>query len=218
VYEPLVKLGPVSRFDRWVDSSVQERVRGNPVVDRVFYAASAVGDHGVIWLILAVVRGLRSEDAWRATVRAAAAVAIESALVNGPVKWVFRRQRPAPRGTRPHPLRTPRTSSFPSGHATSAFCAAALLSDGDPVMRPFYYALAGVVAWSRVHVRAHYASDVLGGIVIGVLLGKAFKRLVPLPPPATPRHNPARAPAAAPAPASHNPRGIDADGRGLTSP
>jgi undecaprenyl-diphosphatase len=183
VYEPLVKLGPVSRFDRWVDASVQERIRGNVVADRVFYAASAVGDHGVIWLILAVVRGLRSPNAWRATVRASVAVAVESALVNGPVKWVFRRQRPAPRGTRPHPLRTPRTSSFPSGHATSAFCAAALLSDGDPVLRPFYYTLAAVVAWSRVHVRAHYASDVLGGVAIGVLLGEVFKRLIPLAPP-----------------------------------
>ncbi|MDQ1356222.1 MAG: hypothetical protein QOE07_1838 [Acidimicrobiaceae bacterium] len=186
VYEPLVKLGPVSRFDRWVDGSVQERVRGNLVADRVFYAASAVGDHGVIWLILAVVRGLRSEDAWRATLRAALAVGIESALVNGPIKWVFRRKRPAPRGTRPHPLRTPKTSSFPSGHATSAFCAAALLSDGDPALRPFYYALATVVAWSRVHVRAHYASDVFGGVAIGVLLGAAFKRLLPLAPPASP--------------------------------
>jgi membrane-associated phospholipid phosphatase len=182
VYEPLVKLGPVSRVDRWVDESVEARIRGNPVADRVFYAASALGDHGTIWLILAVLRGLRTGDSWTHTVRTAAAIGIESVLVNGPVKWVFRRERPAPKGVAPLPLRKPRTSSFPSGHATSAFCAAALLSDGDPQLRPFYYALAAVVAWSRVHVRVHYASDVVGGVVIGVILGQVFKRLVPLVP------------------------------------
>jgi undecaprenyl-diphosphatase len=181
--ERLLRLGPVSRFDRWVDHAVDSRARGNPAVDRVFYAASALGDHGIIWLILAVLRGLRSHDSARATLRTAAAIGLESMLVNGPVKWVFRRKRPAPRPVSPHPLRTPRTSSFPSGHATSAFCAAALLSDTDPAMRPVYYGLATIVAWSRVHVGVHHASDVIGGVAIGVVLGKVFKRLVPLPHP-----------------------------------
>jgi undecaprenyl-diphosphatase len=186
-------LGPVSSFDRWVDNQVERRARGHRLADQVFFAASAVGDHGLIWLILATARGLRSPDAWRATVRAAAAVGIESAVVNGPVKWVFRRQRPLPRGNAARPLRRPRTSSFPSGHATSAFCAAALLSDGDPALRPLYYGLAVIVAWSRVHVRVHHASDVVGGVIIGVGLGKIFKRLIPLPP-ATPRESRAKGP------------------------
>ncbi|MDQ1428778.1 MAG: hypothetical protein QOK39_2254 [Acidimicrobiaceae bacterium] len=182
VFAPIVNRGPVHRFDQWVDEGVADWLRGIAVADRVFYAASALGDHGIIWLILAAARGLRSENAWRATLRAAAAVGVESILVNGPVKWVFKRQRPTPRGVSPHPLRNPRTSSFPSGHATSAFCAAALLSDGDPVMRPVYYGLAAIVAWSRIHVRVHYASDVIGGVFIGIALGKIGKRLVPLPP------------------------------------
>jgi undecaprenyl-diphosphatase len=180
LYEPLVKLGLVSRFDRFVDEKVEEQVRGIAAVDRVFYAASAVGDHGVIWLILAVLRGLRSPKAWRATVRTAAAIGMESMIVNGPIKWVFRRPRPAPRGVAPHPLRRPRTSSFPSGHATSAFCAATLLSESDPKLRSFYFGVAVIVAWSRVHVRVHYASDVIGGALIGLLLGRIVKRLVPL--------------------------------------
>jgi undecaprenyl-diphosphatase len=173
--------GSIARFDRWVDESVAGPMRGHRTADRVFYAASALGDHGLIWLILAVVRGLTSPDSWRATMRAAAAIGIESALVNGPVKWVFRRSRPLPTGVAaPHPLRTPRTSSFPSGHATSAFCAATLLSDGDPARRPLYFALAAVVAWSRIHVRLHHGSDVIGGVVIGTVLGQVFKRLMPL--------------------------------------
>jgi undecaprenyl-diphosphatase len=179
-----VFLTPSSRrriraFDRRVDAAF-DRVRGNRFLDRVFYGASALGDHGLIWLILGALRGLQSERDWDATVRAAAGVGAESALVNLGVKSLFRRSRPVWDGPRPHPLRRPRTSSFPSGHATSAFTAAALLSDDDPLW-PAYYAIALVVAWSRVYVRIHHASDVLGGIAVGVVLGRVGRCLFPLP-------------------------------------
>jgi undecaprenyl-diphosphatase len=173
----------VDRFDHGVDSFFDDHLRGNPVADRLFYGASAVGDHSLIWLILAALRGLRSDDGWRAALRAATVIGIEAALVNGPVKWLVRRERPPPPGERPLPLRLPRTTSFPSGHATSAFCAAALLSDGDPAWQPLYYGLALVVAWSRVYVQIHHASDVVAGMAAGAALGAFAKRLAPLPPP-----------------------------------
>jgi undecaprenyl-diphosphatase len=174
----------VGGFDNLVDGWFAGHLRGRPIADRVFYSASALGDHGTIWLILAAIRGLRSDEGIPAAVRAAAGVGIESALVNGPVKWLFRRERPELLGERPLPLRRPRTSSFPSGHATSAFCAAALLSDGDEKWAPLYYGLAVVVAWSRVHVRIHHASDVVAGMAIGAFLGELSRRIVRLPKPA----------------------------------
>jgi undecaprenyl-diphosphatase len=171
----------VDRFDRAVDTFFDDHLRGHPAPDRLFYGASSVGDHSVIWLILAALRGVRSEDGWRAALRAATVIGIEAALVNGPVKWLVRRERPPSPGERPLPLRTPRTTSFPSGHATSAFCAAALLSDGDPAWRPLYYGLALVVAWSRVYVKIHHPSDVVAGMAAGAALGAVATRLAPLP-------------------------------------
>lgn len=155
-------------------------MRGNSVADRVFYTASALGDHGLIWLILADIHALGAADRWPGSLRLAGALGVESVVVNGPVKWMFRRQRPELRDEARLPLRTPRTSSFPSGHATSAFCAATLLSETDPRRRAIYFTVAAVVAWSRVHVRLHHASDVIGGAAIGTLLGVIAKRLVPL--------------------------------------
>jgi membrane-associated phospholipid phosphatase len=176
----------IASFDREVDEFFERHLRGRPGLDRIFYTASAVGDHGIIWLVLAAVRGLRADEDWHAVVRAAGGVGVESALVNGPVKMLFRRARPVYEGLRPRPLRRPLTSSFPSGHSTSAFCAAALLSDGDPALRPLYYGLALLVGWSRVYVRVHHASDVVGGMAIGAALGAVGRRLYPLPRPARP--------------------------------
>jgi membrane-associated phospholipid phosphatase len=172
---------PVDRLDQRVDELFERYLRGRPLADRVFYGASALGDHGIIWLILAAAQGLRSEDHWRRAIRVAVGLGAESVLVNGPVKWLFGRARPSGPMERPLPLRQPRTSSFPSGHASAAFFAAALLSEGDPALRPLYYGLAVVVALSRIHVRIHHASDVAAGIALGALLGEIAWRLMPWP-------------------------------------
>jgi undecaprenyl-diphosphatase len=170
----------VARFDDRVDSWF-DHLRGNPVADRIFYGASELGDFSLVWLILGALRGLRSERDWHAAVRVGVGVGVESALVNGVIKSLFRRSRPVRTYAPPLRLRQPRTSSFPSGHATSAFSAAALLSEDDALW-PLYYAIAMVVATSRVYVKIHHASDVAVGIGVGVALGRIGRKLVPLPP------------------------------------
>jgi undecaprenyl-diphosphatase len=108
-------------------------------------------------------------------VRLSAVLGLESLLVNGGIKRLVRRTRPVFTGERPHRLRRPRTSSFPSGHASSAFCAATLLSEGRRTW-PAYYALATVVAASRVHVRIHHPTDVVAGAALGLALGHVARR------------------------------------------
>lgn len=172
--------GHVAALDARVDAAI-ERWRGDPVADRVFYAASAVGDHSLVWFLLGASRAMRSQQRWRTTLQMTAVLALESTLVNLGIKSLFHRRRPKSDVDRPHRLRLPRTSSFPSGHATSAFTAAGLLADGDPLW-PVYYLTAIVVAASRVYVKIHHASDVLAGIPIGILLGRLGRRFLPLPP------------------------------------
>ena len=174
-------LRKVDEFDDRVDKAF-DRVRGNKIADRVFYSASTLADHGQLWLMLGALRGLRSKDGWSAALRLGLGLAAESIIVNLGVKSLFRRRRPVHTVARPYFLRTPKTSSFPSGHATSAFTSAGLLSDRDPLW-PAYYVMAFIVAWSRVYVRIHHASDVIAGIGVGILLGRLFRRLRPLPNP-----------------------------------
>lgn len=171
----------VSTFDDAVDQRV-DKLRGNRVANRVFYTASELGDFGLLWVVFALLRALRGGKLnERAALRAIAATGIESVLVNVALKSLIRRRRPLVEHDHPLPLRQPLSSSFPSGHATAAFCGATLLSEGDP-LAALYFAAAATVAASRVYVRIHHASDVVGGVIVGLALGQIGKRIVPLRP------------------------------------
>jgi membrane-associated phospholipid phosphatase len=158
--------------DRWV-----ERHRGRRL-DPLFYGLSSAADHGLLWLGLGALRAMRRRDP-AAGLRFGAALGVESALTNGPIKFAFRRIRPTsvPSGPLPYGMHRPRTSAFPSGHATSAFTAATLLSAGTRAA-PAYYGLAALVAASRVYTRMHHASDVLAGAALGLVMGHVAKRVL----------------------------------------
>ncbi|MCA1690897.1 MAG: phosphatase PAP2 family protein [Actinobacteria bacterium] len=168
----------VSLLDERLDAAL-DQLRGHPVADRVFYSASELGDFSLLWLILGAARGLRSEQDERAAVRLGIGALIETTLVNGLIKSLFRRKRPPWDAPRAYRIRRPLTSSFPSGHATSAFCLAILLAEDDP-LAPLYYGLAVIVATSRAYVKIHHASDVLAGVGLGVGLGLLGRRMMPL--------------------------------------
>lgn len=163
-------------LDTKVDNAL-EPLRKNAAANRLFYAASEVGNHSIIWHGLTLVELVRTRNL-RRCLTIAAILGVESALVNGPVKMIFRRTRPEHDGERPHKLRQPKTSSFPSGHATSAFCAAQLLSKSNPRGKLFYYLVASIVSTSRVFVKIHHASDVVAGAGFGHCFGKANKKLL----------------------------------------
>ena len=74
-------------------------------------------------------------------------------------------------------MRRPITSSFPSGHAVTAFTAAAVLSRGTK-LAPLYYGLATTITASRVYTRVHHASDAVAGATLGLALGRVARRLV----------------------------------------
>lgn len=166
----------VAKFDDSVDHAF-DHIRGHSIADRLFYAASEAANHSLIWHAIAWSRTALAKNSRRDATKLSIALGIESALVNGPIKMLFRRERPVVDNVRPHALRTPLTSSFPSGHATSGFCAAMLLSKHSR-LGPLYFVLAAIIASSRVHVRIHHASDVVAGATIGVGMGYWLRHLL----------------------------------------
>lgn len=168
----------VQRFDDVVER-LAARIR-SPRLDPIFYGLSSAADHGLLWIALGALRAARAGDPTIA-IRLASALGTESSLTNGPIKLAFRRIRPSSDEEVPlrYGLHQPITSSFPSGHATSAFTAATLLGHRSPA-KPLYFALAGLVAFSRVYVRLHHGSDVAAGAALGLGFGQVARRVVPL--------------------------------------
>lgn len=182
VVEPPSRLASVHRFDEAVDRAF-DRLRGTEPADRVLYSLTELGDFGLIWVLVGFTKGLRSEadatEAWRL----AAALGVESVLLNGLIKSQFKRERPVAQESRPYHIRIPMTTSFPSGHASTAMVASLLLTQqARPGVKALYFGLAGLIAASRVHVRIHHASDVVGGVVVGTVLGLVARQIWPLKP------------------------------------
>ena len=150
--------------------------------DALFYGLSSAADHGLLWLALGTVRAARRGEPAIA-LRLGVALGCESLFTNGIVKSCFDAHRPPDHFIHDEPLpygmHRPITGSFPSGHAACAFMAASLLSQ-DTDGAPAWYALATLVAWSRVYVRMHHRRDVVAGAALGLALGAVARRLIPL--------------------------------------
>ena len=152
-----------------------ERGRRSTPFDRLMYLMSVAGDDGRVWFAAIALETWRSDDPAHVAIRALLALGVESALVNGPLKSATKRDRPdRPEGLRD--TRIPHNSSFPSGHAASSATMATVLSAGSP-LAPLWWTLAAGIAWSRVHVGVHHASDVLGGMAVGGAVGAIARQM-----------------------------------------
>jgi undecaprenyl-diphosphatase len=121
---------------------------------------------------LALLGGRRGR---RAAALGLGSVAVTSALVNLAIKPLAPRSRPdrvlhrVP-ATRHVPM--PSSRSFPSGHSAAAFAFAAGVGRALPVASLPLHALAGAVAYSRVHTGVHYPVDAITGALLGAALGQ----------------------------------------------
>lgn len=119
-----------------------------------------------------------------------ATTALVTQGITSVLKFAVQRERPPTIILDPEPLMdVPATSSFPSGHTSSSFACAFVLSRLAPRLTVPLFALAALVGVSRVYVGVHYPLDVLAGAALGLLVATALLRLLgalrrsrPLPP------------------------------------
>lgn len=152
-------------------------------------ALSDLGRVGFLWLLL----GLLAAVLWRRPaifgyVLAAYAAAEVSSHV---LRRLIGRDRPPVDHPEPEPLvGVPGDPALPSGHAATSFACAAVLAWLTPLAALPLFALAALVAFSRVYVGAHYPLDAVAGAALGLavatalrLLAAGRRRSVPVPPP-----------------------------------
>lgn len=150
--------------------------RRNDWQDKVMPVASLCGDG---WFHVGAYAALY--EFGDASDRRAAAMAVEGqigvAVVSIVAKQIFSATRPSADDTQRRWFTgTFGDASFPSGHAMTAFCAAAVLG-GAYHAEWLTYPIAGLVAYSRIYNQKHWPSDVVAGAGLGLLIGQTVLAL-----------------------------------------
>jgi membrane-associated phospholipid phosphatase len=179
---PSSSLSPSILPSRVVDLDRRAGRRINALVsseraDRVLLALSTAANNGALWYGVAGVLALTGPSGRRSAVRGLLSLAGASAVANLVAKPIFGGPRPLAADI---PLRRqlkvfPQSASFPSGHTASAFAFATGVAVESPLRAAVVAPLALTLGYSRLHVGAHWLSDVAGGGVIGsgvALLGR----------------------------------------------
>ena len=167
----------VAQFDRWLRFWV--------VTHRILWLTplmrglSVVGRGGIVWLASGIALTLARRVRVRGLLQLALAILFASLVNNRLLKPIVGRERPfvsTPQieviGSRPN------DASFPSGHSANAFAGAYVLSRLTPAAQGAWWAMAALIAYSRVYLGVHYPLDVAGGAVVGLMFGVLVCRLV----------------------------------------
>lgn len=152
------------------------RIKREPLT-RLMRVATRVGSAGALW-------GFFAAAAFLVTILATGSFGLRITLSHLLVPWaatagswlvaegmkhLFDRARPfvSDAGIAPI-IKTPSSSSFPSGHSATAAAGAITLSTVYPALMPVFALAALLVALSRIYLGVHYPLDVLAGALIGV--------------------------------------------------
>ena len=159
---------------------LQESVR-NPILDNIMIFITSLGNGGMIWIAATIVL-LIPKKTRKAGIMSAVALLGSLIINNNIVKNIVQRPRPFVTFTDLQIIiPTPSEFSFPSGHTSSSFAAAAVFYRHLPKKLGLpAVILAGLIGFSRLYVGVHYPTDVIAGVLMGILLSYLAEYLVTL--------------------------------------
>ena len=170
-------LGDAERIDLAVYAAIA--ATPTPALDRGMSRLTRAADRSQLWLAAAALLAAgRGEPGRRAARAGVASIAVTSAIVNLAIKPLGARRRPDAVDVVPltRQVRMPSSTSFPSGHAASAFAFATAVGHVLPREAIALRALAGLVAYSRIHTGVHYPGDVVAGSLLGSAVAQLTTR------------------------------------------
>ena len=147
-------------------------------LDALMVLVSRTGNHGMIWILLAVLLMLVKRQRVHG-LSASCALILDLVSCNLILKPLIGRARPFTFVPELELLvEAPLDASFPSGHTAASFAVVvALKASGSPLWKPALV-WAVLMAFSRLYLFVHWPTDVLGGIALGALVGWLGAKLV----------------------------------------
>lgn len=151
----------------------------HPLLDAVMMGISALGDNGFLWIalgLLFLLLGVKKR-VWRQRgLLVLLALGANAVLCNLFLKPMVGRIRPY--DLLGYEILIPPVGdpSFPSGHTSASFAAAAALYAIDRRWGTAAYFFAVLMGFSRLYLGVHFPTDVLAGAVIGVFMAKLVIR------------------------------------------
>lgn len=158
----------MNTLDRNILDFIQRNMR-NSFVDSIMPFITALGDAGIVWIILCIIL-LITKKYRKAGIVCALSLIITAILGEGIIKNIIQRARPFMSDENLVLLiAKPKTFSFPSGHTASSFAAAAALAGYIKPYGKLFFIPAALIAFSRLYLYVHFPSDVIAGIILGIV-------------------------------------------------
>ena len=167
-------MNAITNFDLGVLDAIRENL-SCAFLDTVLPFITRFADHGIGWIVVAVVL-LLFKKTRKTGLMVGAALIIGLVIGNMTLKPLIARVRPydlpGKELIRDALLVAPLSDfSFPSGHTLASFEAATVLMIRDKKLGIPALILAFIIAFSRLYLYVHYFTDVVAGLLLGVLFG-----------------------------------------------
>lgn len=158
----------INNFDIGVLNFIRDNLT-NPVMDKLMTFITYLGDNGVIWIAIGIILLIQRKY------RKVGIILLSALLLNLVLGEVIIKnivQRPRAFITYPDIsiiISPPDSYSFPSGHTASSFTAALIIGYYLRNWKYEAYALASLIAFSRLYLYVHYPTDIICGILLGTI-------------------------------------------------
>ena len=148
-------------------------------LDRLMVLATYAGTGAFIWWVALAIPFVISKDYRNTGIILIVTLGVNYLLGEIIIKKLVGRGRPSNLiDAEDLKINKPKDNSFPSGHTASSFCAFTVTLWNCP---PYFWipalCVACLISFSRIYLRVHYLSDVIGGIILGMLDGTAVSLL-----------------------------------------
>ena len=160
----------------WILNLIQD-ILGCEFLDFLIPKITLLGNSGIIWIVTGLVL-LFTKKYRRGGVFLLVGLLLGLIFGNVILKNVIARPRPCWLYDVPLLIPNPTDFSFPSGHTLSSFISAFVLARINRKFAVWAFLLAGIMAFTRMYLFAHFPTDILGGIVLAYAIYFILKKYI----------------------------------------